>query len=190
MLPANLRVIPTRGVTVRAKRSVLQLLCLMNQRHTTPRHLRRQGFTMIELLVSLVIVSLLATLGVVGFQRTQQRTRDAQRKHDLQDIKIAFEDYYNDNGCYPAEGSLDACGDGSLAPYLKQIPCDTQTNQPYGYVPLANACQGYRLYTELEVTDDEDIVNAGCDGTTGCGYPLVPEYNYGVAVGTSVNYTP
>jgi prepilin-type N-terminal cleavage/methylation domain-containing protein len=148
------------------------------------------GLTMIELLISVTILAILITVGMVNFGGAQRRTRDAERKRDLQDIKIAFENYYNDNGCYPAAGTMDSCGAATLSPYLKQIPCDQTTGDPYGYVPLANACQGYRLYTQLEETRDEDIVSVGCSPTDGCGYPVVPEYNYGIAVGTSVRYVP
>jgi prepilin-type N-terminal cleavage/methylation domain-containing protein len=150
---------------------------------------KQRGLTMIELLIAVAILAVVTTIGFMGLSGAQKRTRDAQRKRELQTMKVAFEDYYNDHRCYPPTDALEACGTDELSPYLRVVLCDPQTKQPYGYVPLADSCQGYRIYTRLEVTDDEDIIKQGCDGETGCGYPLNPEYNYGVAVGTSVQYT-
>jgi prepilin-type N-terminal cleavage/methylation domain-containing protein len=145
---------------------------------------RKNGFTMIELLVVIVIVGLASTAGVVGFQASQQKSRDATRKGDLQKIKVAFEDYYNDNNCYPPSTALDLCGGTSLAPYLPTIPCDPMTQTPYLYVPLASACSGYRVHAALENESDPAIAGNECDTEQGCGYG--EEYNYGIAAGTTV----
>ena len=144
---------------------------------------------MIELLVVIGIISAVASIGYMGIRRAQMRARDAERKRHLQVLKKAFEDYYNDNGCYPPQEGIDECNGAELDPYVRAIPCDPLSKQPYEYVPLANACQGYRVYTKLEVPDDEEIIKVGCDGATGCGHPLDAEYNYGIAVGTSVYYS-
>jgi prepilin-type N-terminal cleavage/methylation domain-containing protein len=142
------------------------------------------GFTMIELLIVVTIVGSLSVAGFAGFQASAQKGRDANRKDDLQRIKVAFEDYYNDNDCYPASGSLAICGSSELQPYLQSIPCDPITDDPYLYAPLANACSGYRLHAALENDQDNSIEDIGCDQQTGCGYDS--DYNYGIAVGVMV----
>lgn len=147
------------------------------------------GFTLIELLIAVAVVSLLSVAGLMGFQSSQSRGRDAQRKSDLERIKIAFEDYYNDNQCYPPLGSLQACRSTELQPYLQSIPCDPMTGEPYLYLPLSNACSGYRVHAQLETLDDPAIAKLNCSGTQGCGYG----YNYGIAAGVAVadpNATP
>jgi len=142
------------------------------------------GFTMIELLIVVGIIGLFSTMGVVGFQASAQKGRDASRKDDLQRIKIAFEDYYSDNDCYPPSGTLSICGSSELQPYLQRVPCDPITDDPYLYMPLANACSGYRLHSALENDQDDDIEKIGCDQETGCGY--FSDYNYGISVGVTV----
>lgn len=146
---------------------------------------KKNGFTMIELLIGLTLVGFLSTTGIYGYQTSQTRARDAQRKGDLQDIKVAFEDYYNDKGCYPPADSeyLSQCGQPFFT-YLSEVPCDPRTGEPYLYQPLDNECKGYRVYTGLEVSDDPDSAALGCDGANGCGFS--PDYNYGIASGVAV----
>lgn len=150
------------------------------------RRKKKTGFTMIEVLVVVTILAIATTTGIVTMQGTQLNSRDARRKSDLEKIKVALEDYYNDNQCYPAAGSLDVCGDSNLDPYLKEIPCDPRTKNAYGYLPEPDACKGYRVYAGLENTDDEAITNLGCGGADGCGYGT--GFNYGISSGVPVYY--
>lgn len=146
---------------------------------------RQFGFTMIELLITISIVATLA-LAFLLLSRTQMnRARDADRKADLQKIKTVFEEYYNDNNCYPPPTILDACGGTALEPYLDAIPCDPSTNEPYLYLPISgNQCKGYRLFAQLLDVNDPNIQQIGCDGPDECG--VFPGYNYGVSAGVAL----
>ncbi len=116
------------------------------------------------------------------------RSRDARRKADLERIKISFEDYYNDEGCYPPPEVLADCRGSSFQPYLAIIPCDPLSGEPYLYIPLeGQACKGYRVYAKLEDLTDPVIAELGCEGELGCG--VGGGYNYGIAVGTAVYST-
>lgn len=148
---------------------------------------KKTGFTMIEILVVLAIVGAVSTAVVVGFNGSQGRARDAQRKTDLSQIRSAFEEYFNDNNCYPPADILDNCNSQDMSPYIGKIPCDPISKQPYYYEPLANQCGGYRVYTLLEKTDDPAITTVGCHPTLGCGNGS--GYNYGIAEGATV-YNP
>lgn len=142
------------------------------------------GFSIIEVLVVLSIIGVVSTLGAVGFQSSQMKARDSQRKSDLQTIRTALENYYNDEGCYPQDASFaQACGQ-PFQTYLSSMPCDPVSKEPYLYVPLDNACQGYRMFGQLDQTSDPAIEDLGCDGETGCGYGQ--SYNYGIAAGVPV----
>ena len=59
------------------------------------------GFTLLELLVVMVIISTLAVIGLRTFLRSQMRGRDAKRKNDLEQITRALEMYRSDKGYYP-----------------------------------------------------------------------------------------
>ncbi len=143
---------------------------------------KKTGFTLIEMLVIITIVGVFATLGVVALQVSQTRSRDAQRKSDLEKIKVALEEYYNDKGCYPDAGAFANCGSTELSPYLRVIPCDPRTGEPYVYEPLAGAtCSGYRMFGTLEDTNDPSIGKVGC-AAGACG-----NYNYGISSGTALS---
>lgn len=69
------------------------------------------GFTLIELLVVIAIIGLLTSIVLVAFPIASARTRDSLRKHDLDMIRAALEEYYNLNEHYPPEG---LCTDSSI----------------------------------------------------------------------------
>lgn len=145
------------------------------------------GFTLIEILIVVVILLLIIISSLFYFQRHLMRSRDATRKSDLDRIKVAFEEYYNDKRCYPLPHLLLNCGDSSLSPYLKEVPCDPLTREPYLYQSYeGDYCQGYRLLAKLEVETDQDIIATGCDSVEGCGGEDGESYNWGMAIGGSM----
>lgn len=148
--------------------------------------LRKLGFTLAEILIAVSLIMLLLFVIFVSWRRQIDRGNDLRRKSDLAAIKRAFEEYYNDKGCYPPVTLMDEandCGSANLQPYLAAVPCDPVTKEPYVYLPL-DQCKGYRLLTKLGDTGDLDIVRAGCSGVTGCGFG--PDSNYGISIGGSV----
>src|SRR4051812_11173687 len=50
----------------------------------------RKGFTLIELMISISVVAIIATVGMVAYSSTQRTARDAKRKGDVEDIKNAL----------------------------------------------------------------------------------------------------
>ena len=146
---------------------------------------QRFGLSLIELLIVISLVAILVLLALFLMRTQLARSHDARRKADLGLIKIAFEDYFNDKGCYPPVDVLQYCNEETFQPYLSKIPCDPTTNQPYVYAPLeGNMCKGYRVYAGLEDKTDPIITQLGCDPIAGCGY--MAGYNYGISVGTEV----
>ena len=81
------------------------------------------GFTIIELLVVLALISILATMGMAQYRNGQIHAREAVLKTDLFDLRDAIDQYYADKGMYPS--TLDALvTDG----YIRKIPVDPITN--------------------------------------------------------------
>ncbi|MEA2056738.1 MAG: hypothetical protein U9O78_03480 [Patescibacteria group bacterium] len=145
---------------------------------------KMQGMTVIEVLIVVVIIALLVIMSIFVYQKQLAKAHDVERKDDLEKLKIAFEDYYNDNSCYPAPEVLLDCNQDTLAPYINEIPCDPQTGESYRFFSLyGNTCRGYKILTNLEVDRDPAIERIGCDFELGCGWDEFPEYNYGIAMG-------
>jgi prepilin-type N-terminal cleavage/methylation domain-containing protein len=139
------------------------------------------GLTLIELLVVIAILGIAVTGTMLIWRVQQVKAYDATRKEDLRRYAVAFEDYFNDYGCYPPATMLSNCGSSDFMPYMQKVECDPVSQEPYGYYPLSN-CTGYELYTSLQNEKDDDIFRLGCD--TGCG--PTGEYNYGIAFGTTL----
>ena len=85
----------------------------------------QKGFTLLELLLVIVIVSMLAFVLYPGLVAGPINARDADRKQDLSKIKNALERYYQENGSYPAQ--LVSLVEGAT-PYIKPpLPFLTKT---------------------------------------------------------------
>ncbi len=55
-----------------------------------------QGFTLIELMIVVVIIGILATFAVQGFDRYRESSRNAAVKSDLRNAMAAEEAYFSD----------------------------------------------------------------------------------------------
>ena len=58
---------------------------------------RKQGFTIVELLIVIVIIGVLATLIIITYSGIQQRAHSAKRKTDANVMMKWLELYYADN---------------------------------------------------------------------------------------------
>lgn len=72
-----------------------------------------RGFTLIELMVVIAIISILIGITFVGTAPSVQAGYDARRKADLVSIKTALELYYNQNGSYPTTNGSWSSQDGT-----------------------------------------------------------------------------
>ena len=68
----------------------------------------REGFTLIELLVVIAIIGILSSVVLASLNSARAKARDARRKSDLNQIRIALSMYYNGYGNYIETGS--GCG--------------------------------------------------------------------------------
>lgn len=135
-----------------------------------------------EMIIVLTILLALISLLVFGFRSQIYKGNDTKRKDDLERIRIAFEDYYNDYHCYPDVTVLGNCDGNDLDPYLKKIPCDPMTKQPYKVVCGLTEDGGcriwYQVYAKLEYGDDPVVKRMGLtEGKTIDG----ETFNYGVS---------
>jgi len=71
--------------------------------------IKRQAFTLVELLVVISIIGLLSAVAMTSFNSTRMSARNQKRKADLVQISKALELYYNDKGAYPSTGVSGCC---------------------------------------------------------------------------------
>ena len=83
---------------------------------------RDGGFTLIELMVVMSIITILAAIGVASYTNSITRSKEAVLREDLFRMRDARDQYYADKGKYPS--SLD---DLSQEKYLRAIPVDPFT---------------------------------------------------------------
>lgn len=138
-----------------------------------------QGFTLIEVLIITAIIVLLITTLIFSLRKQRTKAEDVRVKDDLYRLRIAFEEYYNDNNCYPPDTWFDGpedCESTNLSPYLLNIPCNKKTDLPYELEYDASSCGWFKLYANLANAEDPEV-QALCtydeSGKVG--------YNYGIS---------
>lgn len=124
----------------------------------------KKGFTLIELIIVVGIVSVLSisVLTVLNPFAQFEKSADARRKSDLSQIQKALENYYSDNNRYPPNGAGCAYeiagnnGNGnnciewgsSWQPYMNLVPADPDPARKYVYFVSSDG-QAYWLYANL-----------------------------------------
>ena len=116
---------------------------------------RRNGFTLVELMVVIVIIGLLATVVMINVLPSQDRAMATKARADIATLGQALEMYRLDNSRYPP--SLEALSQprpGGGGSYVRNLP-----NDPWG--------RPYQMTTPGQNGAPFDIVSLGADGTPG-----------------------
>lgn len=66
------------------------------------RKLGDKGFTIVELLIVIVVISILALLVITTYSGIQQKARNSKRQTDIQAIQTQLEAFFSQNGYYPS----------------------------------------------------------------------------------------
>lgn len=146
-----------------------------------------RGFTLVELLTVITIIAVLAGGLVVAINPLSQiqRSRDAQRKSDLEQVQRGLEQYYNDTNAYPASVPFGAIWVQNGVTYIQKVPQDPENlgnGKKYVYQQQNNG-QAYQLYASLDNASDPQLCFAGggkctnAPGNSACGGVC----NYGVS---------
>lgn len=114
-----------------------------------------KGFTLVELLVVVAIISLLASIVFVSLGGFREDARDTKREADLRQIKTAMELCYFDASCNTSNAYVSVVGPDvpAIPGYIAIPPTDPQNPaRKYIWVPNTgtNENQEFCVYVELE----------------------------------------
>lgn len=127
------------------------------QEKATPKKRKRNGFTLVELMVVIFILGLLTTIVVINVLPSQDRAMVEKARADIATLGQALEMYRLDNLSYPvssdglqalttAPGSLANAARYRKGGYIKKLPEDPW-GRPYQYDNPGRRGSGYDLYS-------------------------------------------
>jgi general secretion pathway protein G len=90
------------------------------------------GWTLIELVIVMAIITVLASLATIGARNAVNLSREATLKEDLFRMRDAIDQYYADKGKYPAD--LQALVTDQ---YMREVPVDpiSQSRDSWQTIP-------------------------------------------------------
>ena len=114
------------------------------------------GFTLVELLIVISLISILAAMGLVQYRNSVMSAKEATLSTDLFRMRDAIDQYYADKSKYPS--SLDSLvSDG----YMRKVPEDPITKSADTWVTVPAEPDPNNPSAEPGVYD----VNCGAQGT-------------------------
>lgn len=147
------------------------------------------GFTLVELLIVVLIISILAAVGFISYSTAQKQARIAKRVEDLRNIRTALEIFYAKNGFYPStNGNLSSeCIVGSskasdqvipnLVPtYMTAFPADPKMDKATSLSCYIYRSDGkdYKLwdrdiieFTQADYQSQRNLIDPALDGGAG-----------------------
>ncbi len=135
---------------------------------------KQKAISLVEIIIviAILMILLVIALGIFKPAAMVNRAQDAERKADLDRIKIAFEDYYNDKGCYPNYNEYlhkmfdeAYCDKDFFKPWMNKWPCDPD-GKPYpiivGVGSETEICpKFFKIMAKLENKGDPHLYNQG-----------------------------
>ena len=93
---------------------------------------RQAGWTLIELVIVMAIITVLAALATVGARNAVKQSKEATLKEDLFRMRDAIDQYYADKGKYPSD--LQALVTDQ---YIREVPIDpiSQSRDTWQTIP-------------------------------------------------------
>jgi general secretion pathway protein G len=106
---------------------------------------QRAGFTLIELMVTIVIVAILMgiVLGVSGV--ANRKSAESRTRADMQHISNALEEYRVTYGSLPADLKVLTNDATKIDKQYKEIKVNDSWGRPYLYTPQAGSRYAYEL---------------------------------------------
>ncbi|MCA9329076.1 prepilin-type N-terminal cleavage/methylation domain-containing protein [Candidatus Saccharibacteria bacterium] len=123
------------------------------------RNNNQAGFTIIELLIFIIIITILGLLIISSFSDFRQKERNQSRQKDIKALQVAIEGYYAQNGNYP---TLDELNDPQWRTKNLKALEDDDYKDPQGTNSKLTANPENKIYSYNVKADD----NTDCDNKT------------------------
>jgi len=94
---------------------------------------RKNGFTLVEVLVAIAIIGLLASIGLISIKNAREKSKVAQAGSIARILRMATEFYYDDMGFYPPDVNR-----GWDPGFMQPLPYNPDTGQ--STIPACDHC--------------------------------------------------
>ena len=123
---------------------------------------KNNGFSLVELLVSISIIAILSVALSVSFSSAQKNGRDQRRVSDMKAIQSAAEQYYLLNGNYPTDYSAGSNWSVGTQVILESFPVDPKNVSSYIYSTHNITTTSYCVCAALEKTSGGNSSSNQC----------------------------
>lgn len=133
--------------------------------------IKKSGFTLIEMLVVLFIISMLVALITPNLIGARDRAKDAAKRQEMVSLKNALRLYYNDKGKYPDSpgGTAPPLATLNTGNYLPSVGTGVMTGIGYSVADTTN--DSFYLFYEQSTAAGEEDDNSQIN----CGLAVVPK---------------
>ena len=127
------------------------------------------GFTLIEVMVTVVVVGILAAIALPSYSEYVQRGKISEAISNLSDMRTRFEQYFLDNRAYPTS----CVTSGAVAPQINLPParkyfsvtCSFPTATTYLVTATGVAAEGMAISFVYTIDQSNGRTSAGPGGT-------------------------
>jgi general secretion pathway protein G len=134
------------------------------------RKRNRSGFTLVEILLVLVILTTLAAIVVPKFSNRSKQAKETAAQTEISNLEVALDAFEVDNGHYPESGDglkdlveEPSDADNWRGPYMKREVESDPWGEPYNYeYPGKHNKEGYDLWStgpDKQPGGGDDIIN-------------------------------
>jgi prepilin-type N-terminal cleavage/methylation domain-containing protein len=145
--------------------------------------MKRNGYTLIELMITVAIIGILAAVAIPGYIGQQKRAARTEASTNLQNLRLLEEQFFAENGVYTSSmgtvaGSTLVIRDANLT----KIQTNALPNRLPGFRPGAGTNFSYRIEQDINLAGAGQIpcfraTATGVDGTRVAGDSFMMDCN-------------